>query len=53
MAYLGFRLLLEFLKPGVAVAGLNPIQWVCLGTLLYYGWLAMRALRPREVLSNG
>ena len=34
--YLGFRLGLEFLKPGDALAGLTAIQWVCLATLAWY-----------------
>jgi phosphatidylglycerol---prolipoprotein diacylglyceryl transferase len=53
VAYLGFRLLLEFLKPGILVGGLNPIQWVCLSTLLYYGWQVRRALRPKEMIASG
>lgn len=34
--YLGFRLLLDFLKPGVALGLLTAIQWACLGALIYY-----------------
>lgn len=45
VAYFGFRLLAEFLKPRVPWAGLSAIQWVCTAGLLYYGgdirrWLA-------------
>jgi phosphatidylglycerol:prolipoprotein diacylglycerol transferase len=36
VGYLGFRVLLEAIKPGVALLGLNAIQWVCLATLAYY-----------------
>ena len=36
VCYMGFRLALEFIKPGVAMLGLNAIQWVALGTLVYY-----------------
>jgi len=39
VAYMGFRLALEIIKPGVSFAGLNAIQWACLATLLYYTWL--------------
>ena len=42
VGYLGFRLLLETIKPGVFFGGLNAIQWACLGTLVYYGWLYFR-----------
>jgi len=37
VAYLGFRLLLEAIKPGQTLVGLSAIQWVCLFTLAYYG----------------
>jgi prolipoprotein diacylglyceryltransferase len=37
VGYLGFRLLIDFLKPGVALAGLTAIQWVCVAALFYYG----------------
>ena len=47
VAYLGFRLALEAIKPGVFYLGLNAIQWVCLAGLGYYG---ARALRRREVV---
>lgn len=50
--YLAFRFGLEFLKPGVAFAGLNVIQWICLGGLLYYARLLALRARPREVLSG-
>ena len=36
VGYLAFRLGLEFLKPGEAIAGLTAIQWVCLATLIWY-----------------
>jgi phosphatidylglycerol---prolipoprotein diacylglyceryl transferase len=37
VAYMGFRLLLDWLKPEVRVAlGLSSIQWVCLLLLLFY-----------------
>jgi phosphatidylglycerol:prolipoprotein diacylglycerol transferase len=34
--YLAFRLLVDFIKPGVRLGGLSAIQWVCLGTLAFY-----------------
>jgi phosphatidylglycerol---prolipoprotein diacylglyceryl transferase len=34
--YLGFRLFVEFIKPGVRVGGLSAIQWVCLAAIAYY-----------------
>jgi uncharacterized membrane protein len=59
VGYFGFRLLLECLKPGVLLGGLNAVQWVCLAVLLYYGQLlARRAGRRRaeswrEVFAGG
>lgn len=35
--YMGFRFLVEFLKPGLPLAGLTAIQWASLGVLVYYG----------------
>ena len=37
VGYLGFRLGMEFLKPGVFLGGLTAIQWACAGMLVYYG----------------
>ena len=36
VGYLGFRLGLEFLKPGELVLGLNGLQWLCLAGLAWY-----------------
>ena len=36
VGYFGFRLAIDFLKPGVAFAGLTSIQWACVIMLLYY-----------------
>jgi prolipoprotein diacylglyceryltransferase len=36
IAYLSFRLLVEFLKPGMALGGLTAIQWACFGALIHY-----------------
>lgn len=37
--YLGFRLLVDMLKPAVPLAlGLTGIQWACLAGLAYYAW---------------
>lgn len=41
VAYLGFRLVLESIKPGIAVLGLTAIQWVCLAALAYYAGLLL------------
>ena len=38
VGYLGFRLAVEFIKPGVFLGGLTAIQWGCLLTLTYYVW---------------
>jgi prolipoprotein diacylglyceryltransferase len=36
VAYAGFRLTIDFLKPEPQFAGLSSIQWASLGILLYY-----------------
>jgi phosphatidylglycerol---prolipoprotein diacylglyceryl transferase len=36
VGYLGFRLGLEYLKPGEPILGLTAIQWACLGGLMWY-----------------
>jgi phosphatidylglycerol:prolipoprotein diacylglycerol transferase len=36
VVYLGFRLLVEFIKPVVRLGGLSAIQWVCLALVAYY-----------------
>jgi phosphatidylglycerol:prolipoprotein diacylglycerol transferase len=42
-AYLGFRLLIDFIKPEVRIfAGLSSIQWVCILALIYYSRDMMR-----------
>ena len=36
VSYLGLRLAIDFIKPGLAFLGLTSIQWVCLLTLVHY-----------------
>jgi prolipoprotein diacylglyceryltransferase len=36
VGYLSFRLVIDFLKPAVHLAGLSLIQWACLATLAFY-----------------
>jgi phosphatidylglycerol---prolipoprotein diacylglyceryl transferase len=36
VVYIGFRLLVEFIKPVVRLGGLSAIQWVCLAIVAYY-----------------
>jgi phosphatidylglycerol---prolipoprotein diacylglyceryl transferase len=36
IGYMGFRLLMDFLKPADPIFGLTAIQWACVGTLLFY-----------------
>jgi len=36
IGYMAWRLAIDFLKPGLRVAGLTAIQWTCLAVLLYY-----------------
>jgi phosphatidylglycerol---prolipoprotein diacylglyceryl transferase len=45
--YLGWRLLVDFIKPYPDLAlGLGAIQWVCLATLIYYAPHIPRLLLP-------
>ena len=54
VVYLGFRLLLELVKPGEPIAGLNAIQWVCLATLVWYARSVPGVVRAwREVPARG
>lgn len=36
VTYMAWRLLIDFLKPEIAIAGLSGIQWACVAALLYY-----------------
>ena len=36
VGYLGWRLVVDFIKPGVTVAGFSMIQWACVAALAYY-----------------
>jgi prolipoprotein diacylglyceryltransferase len=46
--YFAFRLLVDFLKPGVPLGGLTAIQWAAMAGLLWAGWvwMARRRLQP-------
>jgi len=49
VAYLSFRLLIDFLKPYPRIfLGLGGIQWACLLTLFYYARDIFRWLDPRK-----
>jgi phosphatidylglycerol---prolipoprotein diacylglyceryl transferase len=45
LGYLAFRLLIDFIKPGVRVGGLSIIQWTCLAVLAFYAPHARRLIR--------
>jgi prolipoprotein diacylglyceryltransferase len=36
LGYASFRVLVDFIKPGVRVGGLSTIQWVCLAVMAFY-----------------
>jgi prolipoprotein diacylglyceryltransferase len=42
IAYAGFRLLVDVIKPGVRIGGLSAIQWACAGVLAFYAPHAKR-----------
>ena len=50
VAYMAFRLLLDFFKPGYALLGLTAIQWACVGVLAFYSPEIPRLLRSREAV---
>jgi len=54
-SYFAFRLLVDFLKPGVPIAGLTAIQWAALGGLGWaiWTWWSRRRLGPRLVVTSG
>ena len=53
VGYMGFRLLVEFLKPGVSLIGLTAIQWACIATLVYYGRDLPYVLQLQEAKTHG
>jgi len=49
MAYLGFRLLVDFIKPGTPIAlGLTGIQWACVVGLAFQLWQRVQRSRARS-----
>jgi phosphatidylglycerol:prolipoprotein diacylglycerol transferase len=59
LAYYGWRLAVDFLKPGIRFEGLTILQWVCVAGLLWYTpdlWrMACTASTPskQEALAHG
>ena len=54
VGYMGWRLLIDFLKPDARIAGLSGIQWACVAMLLYYAgdirrWSRSIATRIRGI----
>jgi phosphatidylglycerol:prolipoprotein diacylglycerol transferase len=52
LGYFGFRLFVEFLKPGVFVLGLTSIQWACVAMLVYYASDVPYVLGFRKALTE-
>ena len=50
--YLGFRFLIEFIKPGIPIMGLNAIQWTSLAVIFYYWRDLPVLLRIKKESSN-
>ena len=44
LAYVTFRLLVDFIKPGLRVGGLSVIQWACVATIAFYAPHARRLM---------
>jgi phosphatidylglycerol---prolipoprotein diacylglyceryl transferase len=57
LAYFGWRLAVDFLKPSVRFDGLTVLQWCCAGSLIWYARDLRRMLlrRPvaQEAVANG
>jgi len=53
VAYLAFRLAIDFLKPFERVAGLGVIQWACLSGLLAILWLRRPAVPAAPAVREG
>ena len=53
VGYLGFRLLVDFIKPGISFFGFTAIQWACLLTLIYYWRDLPYIFRFRNNLQRG
>ena len=53
VGYMVFRLLVDFLKPGVPLAGLTAIQWVCVAVLFHYRRDLPVLLRGKEASTHG
>jgi phosphatidylglycerol:prolipoprotein diacylglycerol transferase len=49
--YMGFRFFIEFIKPGLPLAGLTAIQWASLAMLIYYARDFPYLLRWKEAES--
>ena len=49
LAYCGWRLAVDFLKPGVHFVGLTVIQWTCLAALIFYAKDARRMISSTNV----
>jgi len=52
VGYFAFRLLVDFLKPGLPLAGLTAIQWASVAMLIYYGADLPYLLRLKEAESS-
>jgi phosphatidylglycerol---prolipoprotein diacylglyceryl transferase len=52
VAYMTWRLAIDFLKPEVRIAGLSGIQWACLAMLVYYGGNIWRWIRFADIGSR-
>src|SRR5271165_737482 len=57
LAYFSWRLLVDFLKPGVRFADLTVLQWACAAAVLWYSrdlWrIVSEAWKPKEALAHG
>ncbi|MEO5924123.1 MAG: prolipoprotein diacylglyceryl transferase family protein [Bryobacteraceae bacterium] len=53
MLYCGWRLAIDFLKPGIFIAGMTTIQWTCVIALVWYSRNLVAWFSPRTEAVHG
>jgi len=57
LAYFGWRLAIDFLKPGVRFGGMTALQWCCVAALMWYSQDGRRILAnftvSKDVVAHG
>jgi phosphatidylglycerol:prolipoprotein diacylglycerol transferase len=48
VGYMGWRFAVDFVKPGISLAGITTLQWACVAMLVYYARDMVRWLTPHR-----